>query len=245
VRQENPPPIGVTQGQYGFSPGHARVGSWDLARRDAHLAFKYWVVAESLEAHGLSGRLVDVGCGSGLLQQYLATRGWLQTVGVEPSGESNGREALGLEVFNESVADFLKRPGSEGGFDVAVANHVIEHCYDPAAFVAELRRLLRSGGHALVATPNIGGLSMRWKSFASRFGLKSRPYRHLDYPKHLMLFDRRGLGRLLGSAGFEVLEVATCTRLSRNSSKRPRQFGSWDRLGLGDNMLAVARKPLA
>ncbi len=243
--QENPPPIDVTQRLYGFSPGHARVGSWDLARRDAHLAFKYWVVAEALDVHGLSGRLVDVGCGSGLLQQYLAARGWTRTVGVEPSGESNGREALGQIVFNESVADFLKRPGSEGGFDVAVANHVIEHCYDPAAFAGELRRLLRPGGHALVATPNIRGLSMAWKTLMSRIGAKARPFRHLDYPKHLTLFDRRTLARLLAAAGFEVIEVETCTRSSLNSSKKPRRVRSFDRFGLGDNMLAVARKPLS
>jgi 2-polyprenyl-3-methyl-5-hydroxy-6-metoxy-1,4-benzoquinol methylase len=247
VRQLAPPPVAVTQKQYGFSSGHgdARAATWDLARRDAHVFFKYWIVGNTLSARKLSGRLVDVGCGAGLLQQYLATLGWSQTVGVEPSGDPTGREKLGLQVFSEAVGDFLERPGMAGGFDVAVANHVIEHCYEPAGLVGQMRELLRPGGHALIATPNLGGASMRWKTFASRRGWKSRPFRHLDYPKHLVLFDLENLARLIRAGGLEVIDIATYTRASGNQSKKPLRFGLWDRFGLGDNMLAVARRPLS
>jgi SAM-dependent methyltransferase len=242
VRQERPGSIDVTQRQYGFSPGHARLEGWDLARRDAHMSFKYWIIASALAAHGLSGRLVDVGCGFGLLQRHLETLGWAGTVGVEPSGDPTGRERLGLEVFNEPVDSFLRRPGMAVGFDVAVANHVIEHCYEPAALVRQLRDLLRPGGHALIATPNIRGLSMRWKTLLSGLGWKARPFRHLDYPKHLVLFDPRNLARLVQGAGLEVIAVSTHTRASSDSSKEPRRRELWDRLGLGDNMLLVARR---
>lgn len=247
VRQQDPPPVAVTQKQYGFSPGHgdARLEPWDLARRDAHVFFKYWIVGNALAARGLSGRLVDVGCGAGLLQQYLETLGWSGSVGVEPSGDPTGREKLRLEVYSEPVDVFLRRPGIAGAFDVAVANHVIEHCYEPAALVRQLGVLLRPGGLALIATPNIEGMSMRWKTLASRRGWKSRPFRHLDYPKHLVLFGPATLERLVRDAGLEVLEVSTYTRASGNSSKKPLRFGLWDRFGLGDNMLALAQRPLS
>jgi SAM-dependent methyltransferase len=162
---------------------------------------------------------------------------------VEPSGNPTGREKLGLTIFNEPVDVFLRRPGFAGGFDVAIAHHVIEHCYDPALLLVQLRQLLRPGGHAVIATPNIRGLSMRWKTLVSRLGWKSRPFRHLDYPKHLVLFEPGNLARLLGGAGFELVELSTHTRGARHFWTKTGRFAPWGRIGPGDNMLAVARRP--
>jgi 2-polyprenyl-3-methyl-5-hydroxy-6-metoxy-1,4-benzoquinol methylase len=247
VRQHDPPAPAVTQSQYGFAPLHdgSPPESWNPARPEPHHQFKFWIVGNALAAHGLSGRLVDVGCGSGLLQQHLVSLGWKDPVGIEPSGNPAGRDRLGLEVYNESLEDALRRPGMAGGFDVAVAHHVIEHCYDPFEFLGQLRALLRPGGSALIATPNLRGASMRWKTLASRRGWKARPYRHLDYPKHVVLFHKDNLPRLVRDAGFEVRDLQTYTRASSNRARRPRRFLLWDRLGLGDNMYVVARRPLA
>lgn len=247
VRQHDPPPPTVTQRQYGFSPLHdgTRHESWTTARPAPHQQFKFWIVGNVLAARGLSGRLVDVGCGSGLLQEYLMSLGWKKPVGIEPSGNPAGRDQLGLEIYNESVEAVLRRPGMAGAFDVAVAHHVIEHCYDPRAFFTQLRDLLRPGGSAFIATPNLRGAAMRWKTLASRRGWKRRPFRHLDYPKHVVLFHKDNLPRLVRDAGLEVLDVQTYTRASGDRGGRPRRFQLWDCLGLGDNMYVVARRPLA
>ena len=246
VRQQDPPPPEVTQRQYGFAPlhGDSRPASWDQQRPEPHHVFKFWIVGEALAAHGLKGRLVDVGCGSGMLQQYLKTLGWTDPVGIEPSGNPAGRERLGLEIYNEPVEDVLRRPRFAEGFDVAVAHHVIEHSYDPAGFLGHLRALLKPGGSAFIATPNVRGLSMRWKTLASRLGWKGRPFRHLDYPKHVVLFHKDNLPGLVRASGFEILDVQTYTRASGNRARRPRRFLLWDRLCLGDNMYVVARRPL-
>jgi hypothetical protein len=83
---------------------------------------------------------------------------------------------------------------------------------------------------------------MRWKTLVSRLGFKSRPFRHLDYPKHLVLFHRGNLPRLVEAAGLAVVETSTYTRASSNASSRPRRLAFWDRLGLGDNMFVLARR---
>src|SRR5262249_11997920 len=157
--------------------------SWGQTSPDPHSLFKYGIVGEALRSRGLSGRLVDVGCGNGLLQLHLASVGFPDTVGVQPSGNPTGRRERGLSSHNEPVEAFLARPGMAGGFAIAVANHVLEHSYDPAGLLRQLRGLVRPGGHVLVATPNLSGASMRWKTLLSRLRLKSRPFRHLDYPK--------------------------------------------------------------
>jgi SAM-dependent methyltransferase len=249
VRQEAPPPASVTQRQYGFSSLHGdsavRADAGPAPRPEPHVAFKHWMIGRVLAERGLRGRLVDIGCGNGLLQRHLHSLGWTETVGVEPSGDPTGRERMGLEIYNEPVEAFLRRPGMAGGFDVAVAHHVLEHTYAPLEFARRLGELLRPGGHALIATPNIHGAAMRWKTLASRLGWKARPFRHLDYPKHLVLFHPGTLARLLEAAGFEVVELQTYTRASGDASAAPRRFWAWDRLGLGDNMYALARRPIS
>ena len=77
----------------------------------------------------------------------------------------------------------------------------------------------------------------------SRLSLKSRPFRHLDYPKHLILFDHRNLPRLVGAAGLEVLAVETYTRALWNAAKKPARASLWDVLGWGDNMYVLAKRP--
>jgi SAM-dependent methyltransferase len=249
----NPPPESVTQARYGFAPRHDEAvapqssaggepASWGETKPDAHSQFKYWVVGEALRSRGLSGRLVDVGCGNGLLQLHLASLGFADTVGIEPSGNPTGRRELGLEIYNEPVEAFLERPGMAGGFALAVANHVIEHAYDPVSLLRALSALVRPGGHVLVATPNLAGASMRWKTLLSRLSLKARRFRHLDYPKHLVLFDRRNLPRLFEAAGLEVLAVETYTRASSDASEKPARARFWDALGWGDNMYLLARR---
>jgi 2-polyprenyl-3-methyl-5-hydroxy-6-metoxy-1,4-benzoquinol methylase len=248
IRQTSPEPPSVTQARYGFAPLHASEAtpeSWGETKPDAHSRFKYWIVGEALRSRGLTGRLVDVGCGNGLLQLHLATLGFDDTVGVEPSGNPTGRSRLGLTIYNEPVEDFLARPGMAGGFAIAVANHVLEHSYDPAGLLRQLRELVAPGGHVLVATPNLAGASMRWKTLLSRLALKRRPFRHLDYPKHLVLFDRRNLPRLIEAAGLEVVGVETYTRASSDASEKPARASLWDHWGQGDNLYVLAKRPRA
>lgn len=239
VRQQDPPPFEVTQGRY-VSPGPEAFAPPKPDRR-----FKFRVVGDALAARGLSGRLIDVGCGSGQLQEYLASRGWTNSVGVDPSPAASGRSRPGLEILHEPVEAALERPSMAGSFDVAVGHHVIEHCYDPRVYLRQIRAFLKPGGHALIATPNLSGAAMRGKTLLSRLGWKRRPYRHLDYPKHLVLFRRGNVADLFRGEGFEVLEVQTYTRASGTGADSPRRFRLWDRLSLGDNMYVLARRPLA
>jgi len=46
-------------------------------------------------------------------------------------------------------------PVADGYFDLVMALDVIEHLYDTDIFLTELRRVLRAGGHLLIATPNL------------------------------------------------------------------------------------------
>jgi SAM-dependent methyltransferase len=90
-------------------------------------------------------RLLDVGTGPGPVAAAGIERAALvQAVDADPQMvEIAARNAPGADV---RVAVLPKLPHPDGGFDAAVGNFVINHVGDPPRALAELRRVLRSGG---------------------------------------------------------------------------------------------------
>jgi 2-polyprenyl-6-hydroxyphenyl methylase/3-demethylubiquinone-9 3-methyltransferase len=109
-------------------------------------------------------RLLDIGCGGGLLAEPMARLG-ADVVAIDPS-ETNiatarvhGEEA-GLAIdYRAATAEQVAAAGET--FDVILNMEVIEHVIDPAAFAGVCGRLLKPGGLMFVAT-----LNRTWKSFA-------------------------------------------------------------------------------
>jgi 2-polyprenyl-6-hydroxyphenyl methylase/3-demethylubiquinone-9 3-methyltransferase len=102
-------------------------------------------------------RVLDVGCGGGLLAEPLARLGCLVT-GVDPSRRSLevAREhagASGLDIaYVHGVAEGL--PADDDVFDAVVCCDVLEHVTDLGATIREVARVLRPGGLYLYDTIN-------------------------------------------------------------------------------------------
>ncbi|MGH6923354.1 MAG: bifunctional 2-polyprenyl-6-hydroxyphenol methylase/3-demethylubiquinol 3-O-methyltransferase UbiG [Propylenella sp.] len=106
----------------------------------------------------LSGlRLVDIGCGGGLLCEPMARLG-ATVVGIDPSTvnvEAARRHAAkaGLDIdYRAKTAEALAEAGK--AFDVVLAMEVVEHVSDIDAFLAACAALTRPGGILFVATIN-------------------------------------------------------------------------------------------
>ena len=101
-----------------------------------------------------SMRALDVGCGTGLMDRHLYDFGSL--TGVDPSTrmiEAARRTNPGVEY---GVADGTELPFEDGSFDLAFAVCVLHHVLPPTrpAFVAELARVTRPGGLAVIVEHN-------------------------------------------------------------------------------------------
>ncbi len=146
------------------------------------------------------GRVLDVGCGSGLLLAELARAGW-EVWGIEPderaAGDLKARLGLPDEHVVTGTAETARLPA--GAFDLVTMSHVIEHLHDPRAALANIHGWLRPGGRLRVWAPNVASLESR----AFR-----RLWFGLDVPRHLYHFDRRSLLSLLASSGFHVERMA-------------------------------------
>jgi SAM-dependent methyltransferase len=109
----------------------------------------------SLDLAALRGdeSVLDVGCGNGL---YLATlrsrehRGFLCGADLSEGMLRTARSAMGEGPLLVSDAQALPFPAAS--FDVVLAMHMLYHVPDRPRAIAELRRVLRPGGRALVLT---------------------------------------------------------------------------------------------
>jgi 2-polyprenyl-6-hydroxyphenyl methylase/3-demethylubiquinone-9 3-methyltransferase len=102
-------------------------------------------------------RLLDLGCGGGLIAEPMARLGATVT-GVDPSEASIAvaaahAERLGLSIdYQCAEAENLAEEGNS--FDVVLALEIIEHVADPFGFVATCAELVAPGGLLVVSTLN-------------------------------------------------------------------------------------------
>jgi len=142
---------------------------------------------------GAPGPYLDFGCGTGHLLRRLAAHGPAAGVEVSPWAAAVARRtAPGSPVYEhpDDVPD--------AGFAVVTAVHVLEHLDDAAAagVLATWRRVLRPGGHALVATPDAAGRA-RALCGAQWMGLRD--------PTHINLKPHAQWREFFDDHGFEVV----------------------------------------
>jgi 2-polyprenyl-6-hydroxyphenyl methylase / 3-demethylubiquinone-9 3-methyltransferase len=102
-------------------------------------------------------RVLDIGCGGGLVAEPLARLG-AEVTAIDPAAENIGAarrhaEPQGLAIdYRACLAEALVAAGET--FDCVVCLEVIEHVPDPAAFVAMVTKTVRPGGMLVMSTIN-------------------------------------------------------------------------------------------
>lgn len=143
-----------------------------------------WLSPERVAAH-LAGdvcglRVLDFGCGSGVLLDHLA--GARVRVGVDVSQEalSRARARCGRDVFLVRVGIHGALPFGDETFDLAVSTEVLEHVPDERLVLGEIARVLRPGGRLILTTPHkhwltgldVGNLKFRFPRLHAFFRMR-------------------------------------------------------------------------
>ncbi len=145
-----------------------------------------------------NARVLDVGCGRGLLLRAFQQKGCNVTGTEYAEGAcSFAREVLKLPVRVGLLTE-LNFP--DHSFDIVVMWHVLEHVSDPRPTLAEVSRILRPGGIFLVAVPNFGSPESR---------LTKSGWFHLDIPRHLSHHTRASLSEILNEAGLSPTWISS------------------------------------
>jgi 2-polyprenyl-3-methyl-5-hydroxy-6-metoxy-1,4-benzoquinol methylase len=176
-----------------FEGGEAGYSSYQAQEATLRPTFRRFL-AELARRGMAGGRLLEVGCAYGFFLDEA------QGVFTHRTGTDYSAAALAKAAGR---ADRLLLGGAEQlaadeRFDCIACIHVIEHIYDPVAFLQTLTRHLRPGGWLVLATPDMGSfwrplLRYRWPFF--------------KIPEHVTYFDRRTLAALLGRAGLEAVQT--------------------------------------
>lgn len=162
---------------------------------------------------GLAGKKVlDVGCGGGLLSEGMAERG-AQVTGIDLSEKALGVARLHLLESGRSVdyrhisAESLAAEMPDS-FDVVTCLEMLEHVPDPASTVAACARLVKPGGQVFLSTLNRNPKSYLLAVIGAEYLLQMLPKGTHDYAKFIKPSE---LARHCKAADLEVAEIIGMT----------------------------------
>src|SRR5579872_3617305 len=223
----------------GTAAPSANADSQELGKFDA-LASRFWdpngefrplhllnpvrasFIAERMPLAG--ARVLDVGCGGGLLAEALARAGATVTAidlapGMIEVARLHAAES-GLAIDYRTVdADALRASGAT--FDIVTCMEMLEHVPDPAAMVATLAALVRPRGTLVVSTLNRNLRAFLLAIVAGEYLLRLLPrgtheYQRLIRPSELARWARGAGLTLTDLAGIELSPFTGHAALTRN-----------------------------
>ncbi len=154
------------------------------------------------------GPVADLGCGPGAHSLALARRGY-DVIGVDGSPRMvevararAARDELDATFDVHDVSAPLRFADASLGGVLAIL--VLQHLSHPAAFVAEIRRCLRPGGHLLITAPardrtSLASQNLYWRLRAACYHL---------VPGVVRFYDTNSLRRLVEDHGLTVVEYS-------------------------------------
>jgi SAM-dependent methyltransferase len=156
--------------------------------------------------------ILDLGCGNGYLVNYLISQGF-NAYGTDAS-------AQGIGIARKTNPDrFFLQDLSTGQlpaelqhlkFDIIISTEVIEHLYNPEAFIKLCKDALTAKGELIISTPYHGYLKNLMLALFNKWDTHANP---LWLGGHIKLWSAATLGRLLTNAGFEVTAFRGCGRV--------------------------------
>lgn len=157
-------------------------------------------ILDLIEKFKDGGRILEVGCATGILLELAEKRGW-QVSGVECFDQFSkvARERIKGQIFQGM---FEKAKYQDNFFDCIVFYDSLEHFINPQKVIQRVFKILRTDGLLVVATPDISSLSAK---------IMGEQWTHFKR-EHLFYFSRSSITRLLKQNSFEIVYLGTALK---------------------------------
>ncbi|WP_260745379.1 class I SAM-dependent methyltransferase [Mycobacterium sp. SMC-2] len=134
-------------------------------------------------------RILDVGCGGGVLLDRLARVGFNNLSGADPFLAADGQTRHGVPLMKRYLSEVT------GEFDLIMFNHSLEHVPDFVATLEAAYEKLAPGGACLVRLPTTS--SEAWTIYGS-------DWVNIDAPRHIAIPSREGMALAADKVGLRV-----------------------------------------
>ncbi len=142
-----------------------------------------------------TGRLLDIGAGTGAFVNTMAKAGWNCT-GLEPDAGARKVAKKNYGLTLQPPENLFNLP--EQSFDVITLWHVLEHVHQLHEYIAQIKRILKPGGIVLIAVPNYTSKdAQHYREFWAAY----------DVPRHLYHFSPQAMRTLVELHAMEVRET--------------------------------------
>ena len=152
------------------------------------------------QAGGLAGKkVIDIGCGGGILSESMALRG-AEVTGID-MGESpisvaqlHSLEA-GVEIDYQQITAEEMAEQRPAQYDVVTCMEMLEHVPDPAAIIAACSSLVKPDGHIIFSTINRNPKAFGLMIVGAEYVLRMVPKGTHEYAKFIRPSELEGWGR--------------------------------------------------
>jgi len=179
------------------------------------------------QAHLTGKKVVDVGCGGGILAEAMAGKG-ADVLGIDLAGKSlkvaqlHALESGAKVQYREISAEALAAEQA-GQFDVVTCMEMLEHVPDPASVVRACASLVKPGGWVFFSTLNRNPKSFLFAIVGAEYVLKLLPrgtheYARFIKPSELSQWAREAGLNVQGFKGMEYNPLSRRYWLSQDTS---------------------------
>ena len=134
-------------------------------------------------------KVLDVGCGGGMLAESLAQRG-VQVTGIDMGDAPLGvaklhqlESGLSIDYQKSTAEDFAQK--HENAFDVVTCLEMLEHVPDPSSVVRACAKMVKPGGHVFFSTINRNPKAFLFAIIGAEYVLRLLPRGTHEYAKFI------------------------------------------------------------